>query len=139
MDELVARKVMGWTGVWLRHYSENHYVGGHFETEEACRAACEIRGGDVQYPMLHWSASEGCTHALAYDFRPSTEIASAWQVAEKIAATKNLVISFPLPGGGSTFDVRGWDVNGGGRFIEHATTAPHAICLAALAVVGVTL
>lgn len=68
----------------------------------------------------------------------STDIASAWQVVEKLQAfnpfwNRAAFMDFDL----SPTDPKGWTCNfGDDNTREYADTVPHAICLAALKMVG---
>ena len=62
----------------------------------------------------------------------STSIAAAWEVVEKMRESVSLEIEYQL----FANEDGTWDVAFGIEAFQSATTAPHAICLAALAAVG---
>jgi hypothetical protein len=75
-------------------------------------------------------------------FHPSTDIAAAWEVVEKLSESFHWTIHTPFTSGLPWFagltkqGITGW--NGRPDYAEGAATAPRAICLAALKAVGVT-
>lgn len=72
----------------------------------------------------------------AVTFTPSTNIAHAWEVVEKLKTTHSIDIwTYEGEEPGYQVDITGWDIP---YISEHAPTAPHAICLAALKAVGET-
>ena len=110
LDERVAAEVMGWTFVTF--------------PDGVCP---EVK---------HWHREDG-EHVALPGF--STSIAAAWRVVEKLNGAGFSVYVGKSPTA-QTWDVRGWkEARAGSRehegshFIEHADTAPLAICLAALA------
>lgn len=110
LDRLIAEKVFNWQGIQKRFYSEGyHYVG-----------VPPDQPGGFQYVLT----------VPPY----SGKIEAAWKVVEKLRASWNIKQSS---------NASGWYF---GLFKEtkvyhfgQAETAPHAICLAALAACGVTL
>lgn len=116
LDALVAENVMGW---------RLERTGGTGKYRDAMRWV-DDRGAVVAEVDWHW--------------KPSIDIADAWQVVEKLRSLGydvNVLID-------AATDVKrpyacevsrtGWC----GSEWESATTAPHAICLAALSVVPTT-
>lgn len=99
LDALVARDVMGWE---VRGPHSGPWV---------------ILRGYPEYP-----------HLTDKTWRPSTDIADAWEVVEKLAdGTRTVHVWKPRN--------YGWGCSIGHSHGE-AYTAPHAICLAALRAVG---
>lgn len=113
LDALVAEKVMGW-----RAHSPGY------------PSLVDINGVPTG-----WLASGQGSQGDDPDFRPSTDIAAAWEVVERLGGNM-----FQLH-----YDTRyghenktGWAVILDGVVMcGFADTAPHAICLAALKAAGV--
>jgi len=118
LDALVAEKVMGWT------VCRDASCGGCEATvllmEDGWRVRAPLDQGG--WPLGWWT--------------PSTDIAAAWEVVEKLRVL-GFNVSVSCAHGMRTWDVRGWKADNTGRFIAHAETAPLAICLAALDALGV--
>ena len=123
LDALIAEKVMGWTDVHL-----------HDGTAKDTKLTTLFYGEWVGRPR-----GEG---ALRRVLPYSTDIAAAWEVVEKMRASYSFQLQVPrLPLAGDVFDwsavffVRRTPEEWGA--FHSASTAPHAICLAALRAVGV--
>lgn len=128
LDLLIAEKVMGWT--WVTEDAEEpQYLPWLISP----KVGTAFRG--VWYPKT------GVASGLpAY----STEISAAWQVVEKLDAL-GFYVTVDRLGHDPRFwraETHTWDADEGGRVGDNwhdAETAPHAICLAALAAVGVEI
>lgn len=121
LDLLVAEKVMGWKFYCVKRGKYIHFIAqvpGEPEPWKHSRNDSEdnyVRGCHADYnPMKHIMSMP--------DFHPSTSIADAWEVVEKMGF--NCLWK----------DATGWTCRFYGvRAAESsASTAPHAICLAAL-------
>lgn len=117
LDALVAEKVMGWkkapNGAWMS-YEKDAFGNGGWKSHATWKANASVS---------------------AVRFTPSTDIAAAWQVVEKMKERQwNFTIADLVKNkwraefGGSRKHKQTW---------EDADTAPRAICLAALKAVGV--
>lgn len=122
LNSLVAEKVMGWRSAPHYNYWMTYHEGRSFEL-----------------------------HALIAEWKPSTSIADAWQVVEKLSEKMGVNISnvTPIARPGTMF----WRVtffdgepaisNGSGNVsnwtegVGESPSMPRAICLAALKSVGV--
>jgi len=137
LDALVAERVMGCT-LWRR--DEALQTAKDQKEYEAARRKDEFR---CECPGLphHESNDDGESWLKAY----STDIAAAWEVVDAVKTNdgENGIYDYPR---GESVELRYlvaqkiWSVtmrvNGGGYVNADADTAPHAICLAALKVVG---
>jgi hypothetical protein len=139
LDALVAEKVMGW--VDATDWGTPDWQGGdaypsEFFPSEFFKVAHAIEGDSLKIDYVL------CHHNL---WRPSTSIADAWEVVEKLAADRvrprnsegqpaNRFAIEIHPFGGTWW--AGWTIewSGGSDVLTGATadTAPLAICLAAL-------
>ena len=121
LDKLVAEKVMGWTNRY-----DHWWKGDDLDT------------------IAGWSVCEGPDPFLGHDvFAPSTDIAAAWQVVDRMLADKdgkqrkfNLYRFFRRYDHGTKERVTWRLASGAGwcnllEYVE-ADTAPLAICRAAL-------
>lgn len=120
MDALIAEKVMGWTT-----YEE--YVHGPLMHGGGMMTL--YRGDGAQFKK------DNTTHTWSVDcFCPSTDIAAAWEVVEKLA--DEVYVEYGHRPSIQSHGNVGWLV----RFRFHrgtwADTVPLAICRAALKVVG---
>lgn len=124
LDNLVAEKVMGW---YRKDYRETGFAKQLERQGKSLhpdwRPAqeywyCLENGKDERKASLSWS--------------PSTDIAAAWQVVDRMKDQYTFMLSYRQHDGDYfvCFD----PVN---RYEEIADTAPLAICLAALKAVGV--
>lgn len=128
LDALIAEHVMGWTYLEKPHMKFPDEMLGYWDKHlDPCP-------DDV----APWQA--------AWTWHPSTSIASAWEVVEKMQSEGYLYFISNLPfnadeGVEITFSHPSRpDENGGCcKACEVAETAPHAICLAALKAVGVEI
>ncbi len=132
LDALVAEKVMGWTRMSYEqayHYAGRKELTGYWHStterdrygrsKEMARAEDDL---DYYQPEDAWS--------------PSTDMAAAWEVVERLSANVEFDIGTALLPG--TTATRGWMASFQFRtFVAFAPTAPYAICLAALKAVGV--
>ena len=116
IDRLVAEKVMGWR---LKSFPGE---GGGFS------AWLNDDEKIIKY-------ENNCTlHAQPYDFwKPSTNIADAWQVVKKFYEKGDKVIVTNTLGGNWCCYIHA----GLGQFSAIAETAPLAICLAAMKACGI--
>ncbi len=86
----------------------------------------KVMGYQKGIKIAHTGAQLWTTGGASFSFHPSTDIAAAWEVVERLQR-HNITISRDITGR--------W-------FVKYATidevaeTAPHAICLAALKAVG---
>jgi hypothetical protein len=106
LDEAVAVKVMGWEVSPVVEGSPYH--GGSY-----------VRQG----PMWHRL------------FNPSTDIAEAWRVVERM---RELRLFVTIEDFGSSYTAAYDDMSGKTSGYRQAATAPRAICEAALAALGAT-
>lgn len=112
LDALVAEKVMGWRVV--REPQDDGYGGP-----------------PLPKPFL-WAIGDG-TPAVFREgqepqpWSPSRDIAAAWEVVEKVSGSY-FILDFDSGYWSAEFSPSGMGMRG--------TTAPHAICLAALKAVG---
>ena len=127
LDALIAEKVMGTPKYWSVWFACSHY--GNFNGLDQAQAYAEKIQGDFK------------AHVLPYSDEPnySTSIEAAWEVVERLVST-------PGPNGDHhsvRVDYSGdavvvIDENKDWQVSAIASTAPHAICLAALRAKGVT-
>ncbi len=130
LDALVATLVMGWKRLtWAQAFPDNKFQA---------RRTTELTYSwhDDSLKMVAYAREMGCAdcYQLPPVFTPSTSIEAAWEVVEKLLKTGHDVTydAGPNRDTGVTFHaVRVNDVD-----LSYAETAPHAICLAALKVVG---
>ena len=108
LDALVAEKVMGWE--WFRFIRHEDSYIGEFGPAQGDEPIAENYG---EHPPLY-----------------STSIAAAWEVVEKLRDTQFTLERDALVSAG------GWSCMMGG--FGEGSTAPLAICRAALKAVGVT-
>lgn len=123
LDVLIAEKVMGWK---LYCYEGDVYAHEPGQYGDAAKNDGWCWEGDT-YPENRES----------HQFAPSTDIAAAWEVVEKLS-TNGWAVKMQIGFDSSRYY---WDCE---VFIEEshygsAKTAPHAICLAALKAAGVKL
>ena len=129
LDDLMATEVMG----WVRH----DYTA-------------PILGTDDVERWTEWTDKTSCFKGICGVWKPSEDIAAAWEVAERLCnwdVDDNMLV---LKGQGPdlteqepylddngkqwwTADIQGTE----GHNVGKAETAPHAICLAALKVKGI--
>ena len=102
-DAIIARQVMGWTKATLHD--------------------------DVTGPEAYWCMG-GKAMAPVDSFTPSTDIASAWEVVEKLRAQGHHTILSPHDEGWALTILNAF--TSGEDLVATAHTAPLAICLAAL-------
>jgi hypothetical protein len=118
MDALVAELVMGW----------RPYENGR----QYCDLSCGLPADRDVDDFIHYS----CSYEIPDDWSPSTDIAAAWLVVEKITARNPPFHESPEWG----LELRqigdGWGVRLYGSHVPmleaEADTAPLAICRAAL-------
>ena len=121
LDVLIGEKVMGWKGGGLYWINANGAATELYEDYPGYE--CGERSEDA------WS--------------PSTSIAAAWQVVEKLREHGlYLIINDTIGQYRARFFKVGWDIFTWMRVPDSdmtvwENTAPHAICLAALKAVGV--
>jgi hypothetical protein len=118
LDALVAERFFG--ARWMMHPLSSK--------------GCEylIDGEKFRTPYLGMRISTGEFVEFSALPRYSTDMGAAWAIVEKLQSL-GFYVSISKPPDMVTWDVRGWiDENYTRRFIGHAETAPHAICLAAL-------
>ena len=143
LDALVAEKVMGlailgWDHAWR---CEGEWVIDLGESGEKHPLYLRHCACDVP-PNGDWPRLAGHTfHCLGVVSKFSTDIAAAWQVVDKLAASgKMACLTIDLLGGeGEEWRVFfQWDVSDDELAMPYADapTAPLAICLAALRAVG---
>lgn len=106
LDALVAEKVMGWK---LSNATDG--------TE-------------------YWDNGKFCGGIWPKEWNPSTNIADAWNVVEKMKSKDYLFSLKNIVKGTFTFSLTDWGGNCS-TYAAEAETAPLAICLAALKAVGV--
>ncbi len=116
LDALVAEKVMGW-----RDVRPGHYTGSP-----------GTMYGKAPQPQP-WDSPQDRTKGVSFVPFYSTKIADAWEVIEKLADRDPMIAMWGYEDG-----TAGWFCDFEG-IKDHARTAPHAICLAALKAVGVEL
>lgn len=114
LDAAIAEKVFGWK--LYQYFDEAPFEREASTPEDYCRAA----NNDGWY----WSG-EGA-EGEAWQFKPSTDIASAWSVVEKLNSAPHYMPFYLKSEGMSEYIARFVDSEG------EADSAPHAICLAAL-------
>jgi hypothetical protein len=117
MDALIAEKVMGW----------------HLDEDGSSAQQPDGTGGDGYCRRLGPGSG---------DFSPSTNIASAWEVVEKLTAIPRPYFEVTTAGAYSERPgfLAAFDLDRPmKRVTATAETAPHAICLAALRAVGVVV
>lgn len=109
LDILVAEKVMGWR---LLCYESGVFAYEPGQYDDAMKNDGWAWNGDKE-------------NREAHEFNPSTDIACAWEVFEKLSQLSSVFKS------DTPFWCCWW-----GDVYETGLTAPHAICLAALKAVG---
>jgi hypothetical protein len=116
LDALVGEKVMGWKLINLgrRKYD-------YASTDEDRRAALSGRG----VFEWHWEGKDAPDDGFAHEWNPSTDIAAAWQVVEKLHEPDTTDFSLNSA-------TVGWRARFGYVFKAFGDTAPLAICRAAL-------
>lgn len=111
MDALVARKVMGWK-------LKETFNGGR---------AVEIWEGD---PKARWGR-------IIQGFQPSQRIPDAWEIVEKLYSEKKWGINVRSDHVNKGWIIDSYKLDLKGQFEVFAKTAPMAICLAGLKIVGI--
>ena len=136
LDALVAEKVMG----WKRLEPDTHHKFGFYGSDPQRNPEGTIFiGTQEEYGRL----SVGGSWLLTNQWSPSTSIADAWEVVEKMQSMNNqrdIHIECLLDKWSVSmchFERDGESMEWGDWTID-ANTAPHAICLAALKAVGAT-
>lgn len=121
LNELVAKHVMGWTLKYNAYDQAPRWITAD--------------GSPARYDNDFNSMCSDC-------FQPSIDIRDAWEVVEHFHKAKNLCFSISGFSGDWNCEIDSND----GRFLQNGptidvyangTSAPHAICLAALKAVGV--
>jgi hypothetical protein len=140
LDALVAEKVMGWSQIPLTESKDENVRQFISLKEFLSEEGWQIwRRPDTGREWVVWHENSPA--------RFSTNIAAAWEVVEKMhespthriclygkeGGSHSMVCSFSWKDGGSDF---GCQIN---LLEARASTAPHAICLAALKAVGADL
>lgn len=125
LDSLIAKYVMDWDKAAVRTHRIDE-EGGYPK--------------DITVTFSGWSYYVGCTYKtiLASEFRPSTDIAAAWTVVDKIKCNEGNDGTFKLQYFNEKW-ICYWDHEDFLSSFEdypQSTSAPHAICLAALKAVG---
>ena len=116
LDALVAEKVMGW-----RKKTFPGGGGGYTAWVDENKKAMKL--------ISNFTMIETC-YRCDY-FRPSTDIAAAWEVVEKMLERGGCEIGcYGSKSGGKWFEVNVITMNGEVKVTAH--TAPEAICKAAL-------
>jgi len=150
LDALVAEKVMGWEYLEVGYFGEEDETPRQVELNDWLdKVGIESIGPyfiDVERDFWIYASD-----MWGHGWNPSTNIADAWRVVEKLCnwdVDDNMLV---LEGQGPDIEEEGqpgwvakqwWkaDIVGiAGHNIGEADTAPHAICLAALKAVGVEI
>jgi hypothetical protein len=134
LDALVAERVMGWTFFRSKH---DYWIVNHGSEAESCeegyshrRPKYDSETGKKLRESLWW---EDCTHVPPY----STDIASAWEVVEKLEAAGSRV-GITLCGDGRRYLLLGEDgpcislFGGPCCPLDHKAPLSELICRAAL-------
>jgi hypothetical protein len=136
LDALVAEKVMGWSRKTITVAKQYHGQNEWDPPQTVSWGSDAIVQGNKVYTFDRDDQPTNAEEMPKY----STDIAAAWEVAEKLHKDSwrlELVTSEllgPDMGGASARFACKAAVRG--HVTEHADTAPHAICLAALKAVG---
>ena len=129
LDARIAEDVMGWIP-WLEKRGEYTHVVWQKDEMEPYRRSRNWESQVERYTKTTWSEIDPMEHVVYEFFKPSTQIADAWLVVEKLGGVVG-IDRFPKY---DDPDEWYWDV-GFNKGTAQADTAPLAICLAALAVV----
>lgn len=132
LDRLIAEKVMGWKFTLHKDGFEWSYPG----TRETY-----FGNGipNLQTPHVIRSPVRLCGSDSSEDWTPSTNIAHAWEVVEKMARTDDVHVGKAVQSAGLNDPYYECDVTDGegkNRARGIAATAPLAICRAALKAIG---
>lgn len=142
MDRAVAERVMGWGTGWCdrRWYTNHSYHDSWHQEEAPSREACRFT--PVEYYRVYGKEgySDGAMEVEVGEWHPSTNIAHAWEVVERLVATSHHIA------------LDAWDNehSGDGRYFccvtmpdwhdtgdKAADSMPLAICRAALAAIQI--
>jgi hypothetical protein len=129
LDALIAEKVMGWSS----QADGLYWDAGNHRTRLVLGSIIAKKRDEM-----------GLENAHGFVFAPSTNIADAWEVVEKLGRWRGFDFMLVMPNPEQTFHLHtyeaGWyeATNDGPerRVVSDADTAPLAICLAALKAVS---
>jgi len=127
LDALVAENVMGWKRVRWMDWKQ--------KIADETRTSLTYSWHDANGDMTENAEDMDDYYNPTYAWSPSTDIAAAWEVVERLALTFEMGW-LPTDKGFS------WDASFGEKrgseegTTTYADTAPHAICLAALKACG---
>jgi hypothetical protein len=128
LNAAVAREVMGWRVVWVRGRDTGYFIGGHYPTRAACQRDCAMRDDNLR-PVPRFETSPGYTNGGPEEWHPSTDIAAAWEVVEKMRSAGWSYMLRDEGGKHHAFFHLGFEAEAA----DADATAPLAICRAALA------
>ena len=135
IDALIAEKVMGWVKktITLAVKNKEGYVQSW---EETCLVNPKFPDVDLLH-RLEFSEDQSDKQKMPYY---STSISDAWEVVEKMKRHFPSIVYNSSDSNSSMWNISFWkDEFGGESWDAIAETAPRAICLAALKVIGVKI